>query len=70
MKAFEVIGITVIVGIVVAVLSLALAFPFMWAWNYIMPTVFGLPQIGWLGSFCLLWIAHQVLPSKIIEAHR
>ena len=67
MKAFEAIGLVVCVSVAVAVLSLLLAFPFMWAWNYVMPNVFGLPTVGWLGSFCLLWVAHQVLPSRVIK---
>jgi hypothetical protein len=67
MKTFETIGIVMCVGALVAILSLVLAFPFMWTWNYIMPTVFGLPIIDWLGAFCLLWISHQIFPSKVVS---
>lgn len=67
MKAFEAIGFMIVLSVVIAVLSLAMAFPFMWAWNYAMTSVFGLPKIGWLTSFCLLWVAHQVLPKNVIE---
>lgn len=67
MKAFEAIGLLVVLTFVVAALSLLLAFPFMWAWNYIIPTVFGLPKIGWLGAFCLLWVSHAIFPSRVVN---
>ena len=67
MKAFETIGIVMCVALLIAILSLVMAFPFMWAWNYIIPTLFGLPKIGWLGAFCLLWISHQILPKQVIS---
>jgi hypothetical protein len=66
-KAFEAIGLVIVLGITVAALSLVMAFPFMWAWNYAMTSVFGLPKIGWLTSFCLLWVSHQVLPKNVIQ---
>lgn len=67
MKAFEAIGLVIVLGITIAALSLVMALPFMWAWNYAMTSVFGLPKIGWLTSFCLIWVAHQVLPKSFVK---
>lgn len=61
----EKIGLMVVVMFVVAAMSLLRAFPFMWAWNVAMVHVFGLPAIGWLQSFCLLWVAHQLAPTRV-----
>ncbi len=33
-----------VIGLVVLIMVL-LAFPVMWIWNYVMPDIFGLPQI-------------------------
>lgn len=40
---FQVVGIVIIS----AGLSLLLAFPIKWAWNYAMTFIFGLPVITW-----------------------
>lgn len=34
-----------------------IAYPFKWAWNYIIPRVLGFPNIGTLESFCLCIVA-------------
>ncbi len=34
-------------------LALILALPFMWAWNYVMPYMFGLKTLTWLQAFCM-----------------
>ena len=33
--------------------SLAMAYPVKWCWNYTMPALFHLPEIGALQGFCL-----------------
>lgn len=35
------------------------------AWNYVMPSLFGLSEIGWLQSFCLILIGHLIFPTSI-----
>lgn len=42
--------------ILMAIFDLLWAFPIMWAWNYVMPYLFDLPELNWLKSFCLLFI--------------
>lgn len=70
MKGFEVIGYGVVLTVVVAILSLLIAFPFMWAWNYAVPRVFGMPEINWLSAVCLLWISHCVFPNKVLKVEK
>lgn len=53
---FNGIGIFIFGTIIMAVFDLLWAFPVMWAWNYVMPYLFGLPELNWLMSFCLLFI--------------
>lgn len=36
------------------ILALFLALPVMWLWNWLMPVIFGLPEIGWLQAFGLM----------------
>lgn len=49
------VGLTAIVGVIIV--SLIIALPFMLAWNYVMPAVFGLKTISWLQSWCLIAIS-------------
>ena len=42
-----------VIGVVVAVVLL-LTLPTMWLWNYVMPTVFGLPEISVWQALALL----------------
>ena len=44
-------------------LNLIFAIPFMWAWNYVMPALFGLKTIGFLQSFCLLFVSGMLFKS-------
>ena len=55
-SVFKKIGIFIVATMVMAVFDMLWAFPVMWAWNYVMPHVFELPEINWLMSFCLLFI--------------
>ena len=40
--------------IVVVGFNLLVAFPLKWAWNYVVPNLFGLPELTWGTAFCLL----------------
>ena len=37
--------------------SLLGAFPVKWAWNYVMPGIFHLKEIGYWEAFSLIWLA-------------
>lgn len=62
-------GILVIAGLVVGtfLLSLILAIPFglvvMLAWNFVVPTTFGLPQIDWGQGTALYLLANLLIRS-------
>lgn len=46
MKTFAEILSTIIVGLAtIALLSVIVAFPIMWLWNWLMPDIFGLKEI-------------------------
>lgn len=48
-------GLTIVSGVGLAILVvLALSLPTMWLWNYVMPVVFGLPEITLLQTLALL----------------
>lgn len=40
--------------------SLVFALPFMWIWNFVMPDVFNLPDIGFFQALALLLISSML----------
>ena len=46
---------------VIAAMSLLLAFPLKWTWNYVMPYIFGLPVITWGHAWCLNFVFTMLL---------
>jgi hypothetical protein len=51
-------------GLVAATaLALALGFPVMWLWNWLMPAIFGLPVISFWQAVGLLVLSHLLLKS-------
>ena len=57
----------IIAILIVMVWNLVWAFPVMWAWNYTMTYIFGLPAIGWLHSFLLLFILESLWKTRILH---
>jgi hypothetical protein len=51
--------------VLVFVASFLMAYPLMWAWNYVIPFVFGLPKINVIHSFCLMIVSSILLKSTI-----
>lgn len=49
-------------GLVVGV-SMLFAFPVMWAWNYSIPSIFGLREIGFLDAVSLSFLAGTFFKS-------
>lgn len=43
----EIVGEIVVTLLIALIVDILLAVLLMWCWNYIAPTVFGLPMIGW-----------------------
>lgn len=62
----------ILAGIGAAVLFVALlflvaammAYPLKWTWNYIIPSLFGLRQIGALEAFCLHFVAGSLIKAS------
>lgn len=49
------------------IFNLIWAFPIVWAWNYTMTYIFGLPPINWLHAICLLLILNSLWGLKILH---
>jgi hypothetical protein len=48
-----------------------LAFPVMWCWDYVMPSLFGLPEITYLQSFVLYFMCGLLFKqTKTIEKEK
>lgn len=58
-------GVLVVAGALAVGLGISLlfAFPVEWAWNYVMPTLFGLKEIDWGQAFCLNFLASTLIKS-------
>lgn len=54
-------------GIIVAVafISLLLALPVMWCWNYAVVALFGLKAMTWLQAWCLMLLCNWLIKSNI-----
>lgn len=53
--------------VILCIGSIISAFPVKWAWNGVMPGLFGLKEIGFWEAFCLLWLTSaffKAAPSK------
>jgi hypothetical protein len=46
----------------VVIYSLVISFPTLWLWNWLMPDIFGLPQISWLQALGLCLLAKLLFP--------
>jgi hypothetical protein len=49
-----------------ALFGLLIAWPLMWAWNYVIPYVFELKQITWGQAWCLHFISGLLIKSTLI----
>lgn len=54
------------------VLMLIMTWPIMWAWNYIVPSMFGLDSLSWGEALCLHFVASAFFggPRYIMRTHR
>lgn len=64
--SFAVIG---IIGMAAAI-SLLIAFPVMWCWNYAVVAVFGLPKITWGMAWCLLFITNAFFKTSVTQNNK
>jgi len=57
------VGIGFIAIVALGGISLLLAFPLKWCWNYTMPEIFSLPTITWGKAWCLSMLATFLIKS-------
>lgn len=55
-----VVGIFILIG----VLALLMAYPTMWAWNYVMPYLFGLKTLSFWQAFSINFLANMLFKSS------
>lgn len=54
----------VVLGVVgISIISVLFAFPLMWCWNYVVPSLFGLKTINWSEAWCLMLISNCLIKS-------
>ena len=61
---------TIIAGVFLAIflvagISLFLAFPVMWCWNYAVVSTFALPAITWGKAWCLTFLSSMFFKSTL-----
>lgn len=54
---------TALIIVVLAFASLITAFPVKWAWNYAVPGIFHLKEIGYWEAFSLIWLAGSFIKA-------
>lgn len=59
--------VTTILAYLVLVVAVAFvaALPVMWLWDWLMPTIFGLPEITWAQSLGLMLLCHALFKSNV-----
>jgi len=64
-KAVE--SILIVLGVIVLVggVSILLAWPIMWCWNYAVVAIWGLPAITWGKAWCLSFLASCLIKSTL-----
>lgn len=53
----KVIAATALIVAMLTLGALVSAFPVKWAWNWSVPGIFHLKEIGYWEAFCLVWLA-------------
>lgn len=62
-KIVLMVGVMVLVLVVFTGLAFLLALPCMWLWNYLMPELFGLQEIGYLQAVAMLLLSRLLFGS-------
>lgn len=64
MKAFNtLVEVSVALFLIAAMMSL----PVMLLWDWLMPTIFGLPEITWFQAWGLLWLTGILFRPSVIR---
>lgn len=67
MNKYEKIGVWFTAVLIIASLSLIIAFPIKWLWNGVMPDLFGLPEITFWKACGLYLLWHLLLRGVTIN---
>lgn len=67
MNNYEKIGMWFTAVLIIASLSLIIAFPIKWLWNGVMPDLFGLPEITFWKAYGLYLLWHLLLRGVTIN---
>lgn len=67
MSNYEKIGVWFATALIIASLSLIIAFPIKWLWNGVMPDLFGLPEITFWKAYGLYLLWHLLLRGVTIN---
>lgn len=57
------VGVAVVIALVSAALGIFIAFPVMWLWNAVIPSLFGLKAITWIEALCLYALCDLLFKS-------
>lgn len=60
-----ILGLIAVVAIVVFIGAIV-ALPIMWMWNYVMPAIFGLPELGFWQAFWGTIMVKLLFPSTTV----
>lgn len=69
-------GIAMVVGLVVTVfvvaflLGMVMAWPVMWIWNYMMPDLFGMPELTYWQAFWGSFMAKLIFPNNSVSTSK
>ena len=67
MSNYEKVGVWFATVLIIASLSLIIAFPIKWLWNGVMPDLFGLPEITFWKAYGLYLLWHLLLRGVTIN---
>lgn len=63
-KACEIFIIVLIIVAILFAVTSVFAFPFMWLWNYLMPDIFGLPELAyWKAYWLMIFVGFFFVPG-------
>lgn len=61
-KVAEALLASCIISVTLCFIAVIIAYPVKWLWNYVIPTIFGLPQITFWQALCLMLLAGFLIP--------
>lgn len=64
------VGVIVLVIAAIIAISLLMAFPFMWCWNFVMPYLFGFKVISWGQAWCIMFMANLLFKPSFSSSNK